>query len=239
MGLLQGNDTLLGGDGDDVISGGFSTSLGETSFMLPQLPSGTGIDSIDGGKGNDYISVSANGSVAHGGDDKDILTADMGLYIEALTIAELKDELSDVDLNVHAKITRDQVWSDIRSMLDFSVSSIVVGTSSVFTVNNGKFIGLTPSFTEFTGTSSGATFIAKEASGGYRLTYDYSTHEGLAEYGYSPALYRINTQFKLAAGHTYEELANVKGSNLYGDAGDDYMNAAANDNVFTVRKLAH
>ena len=227
MGLLHGNDTLLGGDGDDVISGGFSLSLGENAFMLPQLASGTGIDSIDGGKGDDYIAVSANGSVAHGGDDNDVLTAATGLYIEALTVEELKDEHIDLDLNEHAKITRDQVWSDVRSMLDFSVSSIVVDTSSVFTANNGKFIGLTPEFAEFTGASSGARFIAKESSGSYRLTYDYSTQDGLTEFGYglgyNPAFYRISTQFKLAAGTTYEAIANVKGSNLYGDAGDDYL----------------
>jgi Ca2+-binding RTX toxin-like protein/GH24 family phage-related lysozyme (muramidase) len=259
MGLLQGNDTLLGGDGDDVISGGFTTYIGGGN--LTPILENTGKDFIDGGKGDDFIVVSAQGSVAHGGDDNDALTAAYVMYATTSDIAEFT--------GVHAGITRDHVWSDIRELLDFEITSEYVNDIHSYSTRPGVFNDISSVYKEHLGATSGENFIlGLNEYGDYSFTYNYGSADGsFAPIGLSQPLIRLFAQIKPAEGHDLAEFANVKGANLYGDKGEDTLSGgiysdylsggddadtlmggaghdildcgAANDNIFMIIKLAH
>jgi Ca2+-binding RTX toxin-like protein len=214
MGFLQGNDTLLGGDGDDVISGGFTTHIG--GGQLYPLLENTGKDSIDGGKGDDFIVVSAQGSVAHGGDDNDALSAGYAMYTTTSNVAAFSD--------VHAGLTRDQVWSDIRGLLDFEIKSEYANDIHTSSIRMGIFNDISNDYREHVGASSGEKFILGLNNNAYSFTYNYGADNGsFSPIGFSQPLFHFFAPIKPADGHDLAEFANVKGANLYGDKGEDKL----------------
>ncbi len=214
MGFLQGNDTLLGGDGDDVISGGFTTNIGGDQ-LLPLLEN-TGKDSIDGGKGDDFIVVSVQGSVAHGGDDNDALSAGYAMYTTTFNVAEFS--------GVHTGLTRDQVWSDIRGFMDFEIKSEYVNDVHNSSIRMGIFNDISSDYKEHVGATSGKKFILNAVNGTYSFTYNYGVADGVfAPTGFSQPLYHHFAPINPAPGHDLAEFANVKGANLYGDKGEDTL----------------
>lgn len=85
MGLVQGSDTLSGGEGDDIILGGNTRSLlymSDEFGVTPRVESvGNARDSLDGGDGDDWIiATGGTGSVARGGTGNDSLHADYAYY---------------------------------------------------------------------------------------------------------------------------------------------------------------
>lgn len=137
MGLSTGKDTLLGGDGDDVISSGFTPAIGR-SLLAVLVP---GIDSISGGKGRDYIVASAL-AVAHGDDDDDVLRADTVLYA------------------VMHGTERDQKWSDLLELKDDPVIRKEVSGVTQFIVGLTFKKNLTVEFKEFTSANHNLFFKA-------------------------------------------------------------------------------
>ncbi len=212
MGFLQGNDTLLGGDGNDVISGGFTTYIGG-SQLLPLLEK-TGKDFIDGGKGDDFIVVSAQGSVAHGGDDNDALTAGYAMYTTTYNVT---------GNDSHGAITRDQVWSDIRGLLDFKIESEFTNNLHTYSHQPGVFNDISNVYKEHVGVTSGEKFVLGLADNSYNFTYNYGVNNGIIVPRIDSPLFHFFAPIKPAAGHDLAEFANVKGANLYGDKGEDTL----------------
>jgi len=236
MGMLQGNDTLLGGAGDDIISGGFTTTLGPNATSTFQSGAGSsGVDSIDGGAGNDFIFAAAGGSVAHGGSDNDILVSTGPAYF---LFNNLKELLADESRGItgHRALTRDEIYADALSYMNFGVEKNGLN----YTRNNSYFKDFTSSYAEYNSAIENVKFIGKSGStssnhsngdvsygfaGSYTLTYDYSNTgvlTPLSTNNPSPLSMAVST-FAPGAGRTLEDFANVKGANLFGDAGDDYL----------------
>lgn len=236
MGMLQGNDTLLGGAGDDIISGGFTTTLGpNASSTFQSVAAVPGADSIDGGAGNDFIFASAGGSIAHGGTDNDILVSTGPAYFQ---FNNLKEVLANEERGItgHRALTRDEVYADALSRMNFGV----VKNGLNYQLSNSYFKDFTSSYAEYNSAIENVKFIGKSGStasnhsngdvsygfaGSYTLTYDYSNDGELSPLSTdnpSPASLAIST-FAPGAGKTLEDFANVKGANLFGDAGDDYL----------------
>ncbi|MFC3116259.1 flagellinolysin [Cellvibrio fontiphilus] len=236
MGMLQGNDTLLGGAGDDIISGGFTTTLGSNaSSTFQSVAAVPGADSIDGGAGNDFIFASAGGSIAHGGSDNDILVSTGPAYFQ---FNNLKEILADESRGIagHRAIKRDEVYADAIARMNFGV----VKNGLSYQLSNSYFKDFTNSYAEYNSVIENVKFIGRSGStasnhsngdvsygfaGSYTLTYDYSNDgelKPLPTDNPSPASLAIST-FAPGAGKTLEDFANVKGANLFGDAGDDYL----------------
>ena len=112
--------------------------------MYSSVAGMTGIDSIDGGAGDDYISASGMGTVAHGGEGNDVLTSKTGLYLKVSWVTEATEPPNaDININDHRALTRDEVWSDFYPLMNFSVSSAQLGDHTVYTSHNGAFVGFT------------------------------------------------------------------------------------------------
>jgi Ca2+-binding RTX toxin-like protein len=236
MGMLNGSDTLLGGAGDDIISGGFTAALGANASSTFQSGAGSsGVDSIDGGAGNDFIFSAAGGSVAHGGEGNDILVSTGPAYFQ---FNNLNEVLADESRGItgHRALTRDEIYADALSRMNFGVEKDGLN----YTLNNSYFKDFTSSYAEYNSAIENVKFIGKSGStasshsngdvsygfaGSYTLTYDYSNNGVLTPLSTdnpSPLTMAIST-FAPGAGKTLEDFANIKGANLFGDAGDDYL----------------
>lgn len=234
MGMLSTNDTLVGGDGDDIISGGFSDNF--SSVMRP-VATTPGIDSIDGGKGSDHIFTTVGGSVAHGGDDNDVLSSDRGFFglIDKLSKIEVIGTNSD-QVSAHPAASRDEIWGDALAMMHLYVDI----TPSVVTYHTDYYKDLTGEYKIYTGAVSGIKYIGKvnnnafsvdstsaiqvNFSGTYSLDYDFAERDGLhpvSDLILPPVDIVGGAYFELKSGHTFAEFANQTGANLFGDKGED------------------
>lgn len=256
MGTLNGNDTLLGGDGDDIISGGFTSTLGSNASSTFQSGAGSsGVDSIDGGAGNDFIFAAAGGSIAHGGSGNDVLLAKGPAYFQFNNLAEvLADEANGIA--GHRAIKRDEVYADAITRMNFGV----VKNGLNYQLNHNYFTDFTSSYTEYNSAIEGVKFIGRSGgatsshsngdvsysfAGSYSLTYDYSNSDdelNPVDEGNPPPASMSVSIFAPGSGKNLDDLANVKGANLFGDEGDDYLGGgifadylsggADNDTVF-------
>ncbi len=236
MGMLQGNDTLLGGAGDDIISGGFTTALGaNASANFQSVAPMPGADSIDGGAGKDFIFASAGGSIAHGGADDDVLLASGPAYFQFNNLSEvLKDE--EKGIAGHRAITRDEVLADFAKTMHFGVDR----SGDVYNLRTDYLKGLTSNYAEYASTLEGINYIGKRGSetsnhsngdvsygfsGSFTLTYDYSNAGELASLATDnpSALNVAISTFAPGGGRSLDDFATIKGANLFGDSGNDYL----------------
>lgn len=200
MGLSTGKDTLIGGDGDDVISSGFTEGISGSAHMRAlDVP---GIDSISGGKGNDYIVASAL-AVAHGDDGDDVLRADTTLYA------------------VMHGAERDKKWNDLLQFKEHITEQKDASGTSQFTVGLTFKKNLTAEFKEFT-SADGSKFIAKHDRGTTTIGYNYKYLDGQYYYNALEG-WEFNERDIIPGGGTYESSAKMQGVSLFGDAGNDFL----------------
>ena len=237
MGMADSRDKILGGEGNDIISSGFTS---DSSFN--QLRNGLGQiekDNISGGAGADFIFSSVNGSVSHGDADNDVLIGNA----YATFIINPQSEYGGQ--SGHAALTRDQIYADMMAHMDFSFAIDDKGTiddasDDSVSLNMTYTKNFTDQFQEFTGAGSGENFIAKRTqnpntsdngtlkfttSGRYQLTYDYTNNSGFAPSSSSnpmPVDFFV-TQYQLSNAAEADAVASLKGVNFYGDQGRDFL----------------
>ncbi len=236
MGMLSGNDTLLGGAGDDIISGGFTTGLGSNASGTFQSAAPIpGEDSIDGGAGNDFIFASIGG-IAHGGTGDDVLVSTGPAFFQFNNLEQVTEN-SESGIPGHRAIKRDEILADMKSLINFGTTTSGSNTS----LQMEYFKNFTSEYVEYPSGIEGVHYIAIRGnnsnnhdngdvsygfSGSYSITYDYKHDDGelVPIYtGNAPPLSIAVSWFAPAAGRTLDDYANVKGANLFGDAGNDYF----------------
>ncbi|PUA29737.1 MAG: hypothetical protein B0W54_03980 [Cellvibrio sp. 79] len=215
LGQLRTDDNLKGGSENDIIIGG-NLDVDANSMFRYFSYSTQGRDNIDGGAGDDWIyATSGTGTVAHGGADNDVLFASQVFNLIAFNID--KAENSD-GVIIHEKISRDKVWSDIRSLSEIDArGGIEVGSMIILTkaVDNTYY----PS-------ASGTQFMmGVNINGSKMLSYNtvldedgnYNNRQASASH------HMFLGQTKVFEGFTLASSQSLKGVNFYGDDGNDWI----------------
>ena len=215
VGGLHTQDTLNGGAGDDIIMGGAMGSYGTANLNAPLGSFSTqGVDVIDGGAGHDKIFVNSGaGSVAHGGDDNDLLTANFLSDIYISLAIEINTGFPDRPLDA---VNRDQIYADFRSLSTINDDEF----APLAKINNSIDEFGYAYFTSVTGIPARIKYVTDQI---WYIQYNI-TLPGDSEPFQHYAEANIGLFIKESTysdGRTLENSANVKGVNLYGDAGDD------------------
>ena len=217
LGELHTQDNLSGGEGNDIIMSGSmdANTLGQLYSYSAQ-----GRDTVDGGAGDDWIYMTSGaGSVAHGGTGHDAIFASHTLYAQVFNIDAAYEPVSGSTQQklVHDKINRDQVWSDILSLSTINTYS---GTSEGVL----KFFGEARTNT-FYNSASGTQFMLFPNGIDNNLSYhtkleDDGTYSN-QQHGSSHRIYLGES--RLQEGFTLANVQSLKGVNLYGDEGNDWV----------------
>lgn len=183
----QGNDTIFGGLGDDLITAKNGNNVVFGGSGSDTITSGTGADTISGGSGIDSISAGAGNDIISGGLDRDFI--DVGTGIDRVDIARFDTG----DNTVGSGPTTGTVTFDIyNGMLagdalllgvdniidddiDFGVgitvqssTTSVAGVNDVILFTRGDYAALTNSFqASATGASTLVTFDSELNSPGF------------------------------------------------------------------------
>jgi Ca2+-binding RTX toxin-like protein len=233
MGTLSGNDTLKGGDDDDIILGG-SVILGETNVRLLSNLDNHGTDEIDGGDGSDYIVVTGKNSVAHGGDDNDFIRADsagVGWFSDVYGYDESGNRIMTV--------TTDQVWQDYRQnfaprLVETEAEGSVTFELSLFDLaNNSLDWGVQPSVSSETSyvlqrpiNNVDKSIVLITAYGDIPPEIALSPGSTVGDWYLFSGGAAGKTEFESYWGDSTIDIAkyqDMKGQNLFGDKGDDVI----------------
>jgi len=222
QGTLNGSDTLNGGEGDDIITGGnrlFGTEFDSQLHMLNHLDL-HGTDSLNGDAGNDYIVVSGKNSVVHGGTENDMIRADEYLWADIQPYEADRGVSAEDDYDVSV----DNVWADFREFLNPHVEGStpitfdLTKTSDAWQVAQ-SITGLNYYFLQRPD-SSGA-LVATTHYGTSPPTFDTTDEQwrinGSSQIRWLTNTYWANPSVNIA---NYQ---NLQGQNLFGDEGDDVV----------------
>jgi Ca2+-binding RTX toxin-like protein len=225
IGTLDGSDSLSGGGDDDIISSGLTSGGGIPVNPLDDINS-QGTDTINGGGGNDYITVAGKNAVVHGNEANDIIDAN-NIYSGKIFSTTYYDSAA----NKTTSVTRDQVWSDYRSHLNPKYSS---DATPVFTyvdrANDSK------TFIKTSSSATGASYYYMQWPGSYGsqiglyymekaptpFKYDTSGYPVFdTTTNQSPVLLKGFSIFDNRGTRKIADYQDLTGHNLFGDAGND------------------
>ena len=228
-GISEGNDSINGGAGNDYISGGFTALLDGI-----ESEGSADTDLIHGDGGNDWIFATQGGSIAHGDEGDDFLSSGIAFTFGIDNVEAVPSYQGSSGQAVHPKLTRDQILTDLEQHIDFSIENKSTGYD--FHIDYTK--GFTEEFKEYDSAVAGVKYIARvqegsssigggavqiDFSGSYQIAYDYIKTSDGDFYSISNNVHFAGGSVKLAAGHTLKEFANLTGSTLFGDAGNDFI----------------